>query len=348
MSMRLIFLCLTALIPFFGMSQNMPQTTYLSQADDPAWIKMIYSTNANPIEVRKAYESFYKENEFVKNRHTQFYKRWMRQVWPLTSSNGDIINPSELRWQDDYLEDYHAVQTARMAGEWEEMGPWHWDPEVALDFFVQSPGACHVYTVEQSDSNPDVVWAGTATAGAWKSTDKGLHWNLMTREMLITGTYSISIDPNDEDIVLIEGSGGIYKSTDGGVTWNITGDNNFQDTNLWTRDLRHFPGESDRMLAATNGGLYYSDDSGSNWTEVGAGEFMEIEFHPNTNNTIYAVKLINDNTLFQKSVDGGLSWSSGAIGWPTPVLGDHQKRCEIAVSADAPDIVYVLASGDAN
>jgi len=326
----------------------MPQTTYLAQADDPAWIKMIYSSDANPIEVREAYESFYKENEFVKNRHTQFYKRWMRQVWPLTSLNGDIINPSELRWQDDYLEDYQAVQTTRMAGEWEEMGPWHWDPEVALDFFVQSPGACHIYTVEQSASNPDVVWAGTATAGAWKSTDKGLHWDLMTREMLITGTYSISIDPNDEDTVLIEGSGGIYKSTDGGVTWNITGDNDFQDTNLWTRDLRHFPGESDRMLAATNGGLFYSDDSGSNWTEVGAGEFMEIEFHPNTNNTIYAVKLINDNTLFQKSVDGGLSWSSGAIGWPTPVLGDHQKRCEIAVSADAPDNVYVLASGSAN
>jgi hypothetical protein len=48
-----------------------------------------------------------------------------------------------------------------MNGIWEEMGPWSYDPEVAMAFQVQSPGACHVYTVEQAKANHEIVWCGT-------------------------------------------------------------------------------------------------------------------------------------------------------------------------------------------
>ena len=38
------------------------------------------------------------------------------------------------------------------------------------------------------------MYCGTATSGAYKSTNKGLNWELVTREMPITQIYSIVID----------------------------------------------------------------------------------------------------------------------------------------------------------
>ena len=32
--------------------------------------------------------------------------------------------------------------------------------------------------------NPNILYAGAATAGAWKTTDKGNNWNLITKELL--------------------------------------------------------------------------------------------------------------------------------------------------------------------
>ena len=48
----------------------------------------------------------------------------------------------------------------------------------------------HVYTVEQSISNPNILYAGTAITGAWKTTDKGDNWNLITREISLNGVYN--------------------------------------------------------------------------------------------------------------------------------------------------------------
>ena len=85
-----------------------------------------------------------KENPDVKNQHSQYYKRWLRQAdWSMPSAD------------EAYVQAYREANLMR-SGEWSQMGPWHYDPEVAMYFQVQSPGSCHVYTVEQSESNPDV------------------------------------------------------------------------------------------------------------------------------------------------------------------------------------------------
>ena len=99
--------------------------------------------------------------------------------------------------------------------------------EQAMEFEVQSPGCAHVYTVEQSPINPDLILAGTATAGLWKSVDKGLNWTLMTRDLEVTGVYSIALDPIDANIIYFgERNGMIWKSIDGG--------SNFQANNQFT------------------------------------------------------------------------------------------------------------------
>ncbi|WP_306641187.1 VPS10 domain-containing protein [Sanyastnella coralliicola] len=342
--MRHFLAIMAVCLAFYGNAQLVPQTEYIASSTDPEWVQLMYS-NAEPSAVRAAHDAYYTSHPLVKNQHTQYYKRWLRNIQATGNPQG--APAMDFRDQQAYMERYQSQN--RENGEWEEMGPWHYDPEVAMYFQVQSPGACHIYTVEQAPANPDVVWAGSATAGIWKSVDKGMHWELMSRELLVTSVYSIAIDPNNTDIVYFgEGNGKIYKTTDGGATWALTGDANFQGQNNWVRDLKIKPDNANTLLAATNGGLFISEDAGANWNTASSGEHMEIEFHPTNPEMVYSASLVGNNTLFKKSTDGGNTWTSGTTGWPTPNSGEEQRRIEMAVTPLHPDDIYILASGAAD
>ena len=316
--------------------QYVPQTAYRADANDPAWVQLLYSEMATPEAIRSAYEAYYAEHPFEKNRDTQFYKRWLRNV---ELPKPQVTEAYASAW---------ASRQARQNGAWEEMGPWHYDPEVAMEFQVQSPGACHVYTVEQAPSDHQVVWCGTATAGAWKSTDHGAHWFLMTRDLPLTSVYSVAIHPEDPSRVWVgSGDGQLWRTEDGGDTWSVCGNAAFQSDDRWYRDVAFGPGPDGPVLfAATNNGLHRSDNGGATMTQVASGEYMELEFHPTNPDVCYTVQLLNQTTQFKRSTDGGLTFQSGAVGWPSIGTGDEQRRCEIAVTPADPDRVVVLASGE--
>lgn len=61
-------------------AQHVPQTAYRPSAEAPEWVQLMYSESPDPATVRAAYESYYATHDFVKNRDTQFYKRWMRNA----------------------------------------------------------------------------------------------------------------------------------------------------------------------------------------------------------------------------------------------------------------------------
>ena len=46
----------------------------------------MYSENADKGNVIEAYTKFYEVNKFTKNKHTQYYKRWIRALSRTTSS----------------------------------------------------------------------------------------------------------------------------------------------------------------------------------------------------------------------------------------------------------------------
>ena len=142
----------------------------------PNWAELMYSENPDDGKVIKLYKEFYKTNEFVKNKHTQYYKRWTRNISRYTNS----INENS---------------TSKSSNQWECIGPWDFDQHAASRSYA--PGAAHVYTVEQALSNNNVIYAGTATAGAWKSIDKGMNWELLTADLILGGVYAIEIDFTD-------------------------------------------------------------------------------------------------------------------------------------------------------
>ena len=59
------------------------QTEYKYDANNsslPQWVKEMYSNNPDPGKIELLYKNYYKKNKFIKNKHTQYYKRWKRSL----------------------------------------------------------------------------------------------------------------------------------------------------------------------------------------------------------------------------------------------------------------------------
>lgn len=314
---------------------------YKTRVDEPTpeWVREMYKPNADPGLVMKLYEEYYDKNEFVKNGHTQYYKRWMREL-------SRHITPDPV-YDPLYLNQYRENQQSRMAN-WSTVGPIDWDHSAAARSYA--PGSAHVYTVEQSISNPNVLYAGTANAGLWRSNDRGLTWTPKMNTYIVGTVYAIEISPTNADIVYAELLNNIYKTTNGGNTWTSTGDGPFQALSFSTRDIRCKPDAATNVFAATSAGLYRSTNSGTTWTQLMAGDFLEIEFHPTRPDTMYAVRKNGMKTEFYRSFNNGTTLTLQSAGWPNPntTLGEHQERTEISVSPNEPDKVFALATGSAD
>ena len=228
----------------------------------PHWVQLMYAENPDEGAVISAYRNYYKNNKLVKNKHTQYYKRWVRNL-------GRTTQPIKDR------------PKSKSSNQWECVGPWDFDKDAASRSYA--PGAAHLYTVEQSISNPNILYAGSATAGAWKTTDKGANWELITRDLDLGGVYAIEIDFTNPDNIYISGSGGIYKSTDGGLSWATIGDTSFTNISHSVKDIKLKPSNNLDLFVASSQGLFRSLDGGTNFNKIMSGNFLEIEFHPNLN-----------------------------------------------------------------
>ncbi len=341
-----MYLTICVLLCALISNSQINQTAYTFKNGKPDWVQLMYSENPNIFKLRDKYTEYYKTHPFVKNYDTQFYKRILKENWIYVNSDGYIERPTiDLVQESNYLTLKTANEMTKSSSSiWQEIGPWEYDSEQAMSFQIQSPGSAHVYTVDQSLIDDQLVYCGTATAGVWKSTNKGVSWQLVTKNILVNGVYSIEIDPIDNNIVYFgEENGTIWKTIDAGVTWNKTGSLSFQNSAKWIREIKTIG--SNILLAATNDGLFRTTDAGVNWTSVHSGEHMEIEINPSDISILYTVKLSGNKTEFYKSIDNGLTWVLKTTGWPNPVSTDEQKRTEISVSLANPNLVYVWAAG---
>lgn len=322
-----LLFCVTCVI---GQNLNPTQTL-------PEWVIELNKPDPDPEKVISLYEAYYKENVFVKNYYTQQYKRWLRNF-----ARDINRTPDENRY---YLREIKESNRLRNA-QWNCIGPYDWDHNAAGRSYA--PGSAHVYTVEQSVSQPDILYAGTATTGLWKSIDRGHNWEPLTYDLLVSEVYAIEIDHTDADVVYASMFNSVYKTIDGGSTFQQTGDNTFRNLQLSVKDIRMHPSNRLIVFACTDNGLYRTSDGGQNWVQVHSGDFLEVEIHPTNSTIIYATRKSGDNTQFLKSVNSGNSFTISGAGWPTVAGSDHQRRTEIAVSSHVPNHVFALCTGSAN
>jgi uncharacterized protein (TIGR03437 family) len=80
--------------------------------------------------------------------------------------------------------------------------------------------------VDPEDSQ--VIYAGSYTAGAFKSVDGGLHWTEINDGIpqIADGSRAVTmiwIDPSSPNVIFAAAATGLARSTDGGATWRLAG-----------------------------------------------------------------------------------------------------------------------------
>ena len=130
----------------------------------------------------------------------------------------------------------------------------------------------------------DIIYAGTASGGLWRSPSSGATWEPLFDEQDILSIGSVAVAPSNPD-VLWAGTGegnprnshtsgrGIYRSIDGGATWRMMG---LEDTRTIHR-IRIHPTDPKTVFVSAMGsawgpnperGVFRTRDGGETWDHV--------------------------------------------------------------------------------
>ncbi len=309
----------------------------------PEWAVKMYADNPNIREVDWEYYQFYKNHPFEKTIHTQNYKFWRRNIDAYINEDG-FIDQTYILKEKDILKNKkrqrELIGSNRSVG-WECIGPFETYNLASQGGFPVSWQA-NVYSFDQSMSNPNILFAGMESGGLFKSTDKGLNWNLVSQNEPFITVNDVKIAPSNSDIVYIIAQSSIYKSINGGTEWNevlAIGNNGF--------NLAVHPSDPDIVFCAADNGLIKSTDGGMNWTSNFSTSCWDVDFHPSNPTILYLLK--TNPTLkkceFFKSTDGGNSWDLKDSGWyvPSDLATANDIGARLAVTlADTSKVVVGL------
>ncbi|HTD38043.1 MAG TPA: hypothetical protein VK669_11050 [Candidatus Limnocylindrales bacterium] len=196
-----------------------------------------------------------------------------------------------------------------------------------------------VATVAGTDLDPNLLYAGAAGGGMWRSTNGGIDWAPVFDKAGTQSIGAIAIAPRDKNDVWV-GTGepwprndvipgdGVYHSTDGGKTWAHLG---LEQTSQIARVVLD-PRDPKRVLVAALGdpfrdneqrGVFRSTDGGRTWTKTlyfdpGLGA-CDLVADPKNPDVLYAGMWrfrrsswsLSSGGLddgIYKSTDGGATW----------------------------------------
>jgi photosystem II stability/assembly factor-like uncharacterized protein len=222
------------------------------------------------------------------------------------------------------------------------------------------------------ESNPNIVYVGTASGGVWKTTNNGTTWEPVFDKESVSTIGDIAIAPSDPSVVWV-GTGepnnrqssswgdGIYKSLDAGKTWQKMG---LAGTHHIGRVVIH-PKNPEVVYAAALGhlwgpnperGVYKTMDGGKTWNQVlkinDDTGVSDIAMDPESPDTLYAAAYERRRTPFgfngggpdsaiYKTVDGGATWKKLVKGLPYENGGDT-GRIGLDIYRKDSNIVYAI------
>jgi photosystem II stability/assembly factor-like uncharacterized protein len=210
-------------------------------------------------------------------------------------------------------------------------------------------------------TNPDIVYAGSASGGIWKTTDGGQSWIDKSGDLNHLTFGAIAIDPSNPEVIFA-GTGeyhwilterfysgdGMYKSTNGGDNWGKVNAEFGAVTHF--SDLIISPYNPEIMMAAIaknhqgatpNEGIWRSVDGGQHWTCILPIEgIYDLSFHPSDENIVFAACGNEQSQAgFLLSTDGGLSFTQSNTGLPAT---NHIGRIQFDVSISNPSVLYAV------
>ncbi len=234
-----------------------------------------------------------------------------------------------------------------------------------------------VTSIDVVTSSPDIIYAGTASGGLWKSTSGGIKWDPIFDNEATSSIGAVAIQQSNPSVIWVgtgegnprnslNGGYGIYRSLDGGKNWKIMG----------LEQTRHIhkviidPTNPDIVYVAAIGspwgehperGIFKTIDGGVTWSKIlfnnnktGAADLVIDPKNPNK--LIAAMWEHKRDPWFFKSGgngsglyithDGGKTWEerTDKDGLPKGELG----RIGLAIAANKPNIIYALIEAKKN
>jgi photosystem II stability/assembly factor-like uncharacterized protein len=163
-------------------------------------------------------------------------------------------------------------------------------------------------------TNPDILYAGAASGGVWKSSDGGQSWRPLWDEQDTMAIGAIAVAPSNPNIIYaatgewtpgwspsFPGTG-LFASTDGGATWT-------QHTTLTSKRVAKVvvsSTDANRLFVAGASGFERSTDGGATWTTVRAGQISDAVIDPGDPDVLY-INVTSDGIY--KTTDGGATWT---------------------------------------
>jgi photosystem II stability/assembly factor-like uncharacterized protein len=228
-----------------------------------------------------------------------------------------------------------------------------------------------IAAIDGVHADPNIIYAGAATGGLWKSTSGGMTWTPLMDHLPASSIGAIAIYQAAPDIVWI-GTGernrrnsagvgtGVYRTTDGGKTWKLLG---LEGTGAIEAIITH-PSNPDVAWVAALGntwkeseerGVYKTVDGGKSWRRIlyinaltGAGDLVADPSNPNKliaamwehRRWPWFFKSGGTGSGLYLSTDGGESWRqiTSKHGLPEGELG----RIGLDFAVSNPNIVYAL------
>jgi photosystem II stability/assembly factor-like uncharacterized protein len=237
-----------------------------------------------------------------------------------------------------------------------------------------------VIDIEFNPQDAKIVYAGAATGGVFKSTDRGVSWTPIFDDQAVLTIGDIAVAPNQPSTIYVGTGeangghnnfpgGGVYKSTDAGASWNFIG---LEATTSIGRVVVD-PTNADRVYVAAVGsyfakdndrGVYRSDDAGQTWQQVlfvndstGAIDLVLDPLDPlklfaatweRIRPPKFGTHLNGFSSGVYRSLDGGDTWQrlGSAQGLPAP--RQNVGRIGLAICATQPENLYALYTNNSN
>jgi photosystem II stability/assembly factor-like uncharacterized protein len=234
-----------------------------------------------------------------------------------------------------------------------------------------------VTAIDVNLQNPDIIYAGTASGGLWRSEGGGTSWTPIFDSVPMASIGAIAIDQRNQQVIWVgtgEGNprnsqtmgGGVYKSIDNGRQWKYMG---LEKTRTIHRLIIHAL-NPDIVYASATGtawgdtperGVYRTKDGGKTWDRIlyvnertGAADLIVDPSNPNKmlvsmweyRRWPWYFKSGGPGSGLYMTVDGGDTWTklTEKDGLPGGELG----KMGLAWAVNNPKIVYALIESKKN
>jgi len=234
-----------------------------------------------------------------------------------------------------------------------------------------------ITSIDVVTDSPDIIYAGAASGGVWKSTSGGIDWEPIFDDQSTASSGAIAIQQSNPSVVWVgtgegnprnslNGGDGVYKTLDGGKTWKKMGLEKTRHIHRIVID----PTNPNTVYVGAIGspwgehqerGVYKTTDGGKTWnqilfTNIRSGVADLVMDPTNPNKLIAAMWEHKRDPWFFKSggpgsgiyvtYDGGENWEkrTDEDGLPKGDLG----RIGLAIAPSRPNIVYALVESKKN